>query len=368
MRLTSLCVFLICFFVVVIGRPAGDETNDQENSTEGTTTLAPQANVDNLQDDEKSVTDPKDPSKDNSTLQDTDKINIATEVPQALKPADNKNVTVEKNNPQTSENVPEESGIKKINKTENPAEGQDSKADVEDSQADVQDTETHAASKNPNKIEETGGQDSPTTDQDNKKPNQDDETGDQGDETDNQGDETTDQDIEMNDQDGKKLNTQDSEEEDDEETGTDNQGEEEDKNAGPSDISLDEDEYDTINKPDASNPKKGIEKNKHYNKIEENAESSHFFAYLVCAVIVVAILYIANHNRRKIIAFVVEGRRARGYRRPKTSGYQKLDQHWESPVTVCWMNRMNNCDLENLEMIHHQANITTPIIINSYCL
>ncbi|XP_065103708.1 uncharacterized protein [Paramisgurnus dabryanus] len=317
MRLTSLCVFLICFFVVVIGRPPGDETNDQENSTEGTTTLAPQANVDNLQDDEKSVTVPKDPSKDNSTLQDTDKINIATEVPQASKPADNKNVTVEIKNP---ENVPEESGIKKINKTENPAEGQDSQADVED-------TETHAASKNPNKIEETANQDGPTTDQDNKKPNQDDETGDQGDETVNQGDETTDQDIEMNDQDGKKLNTQDSEEEEDEETETDNQGEVGDKNGGPSDNSPDEDEYETINQPDASNPKKGIEKNKHYNKIEENAESSHFFAYLVCAVIVVAILYIANHNRRKIIAFVVEGRRARGYRRPKTSGYQKLDQN-----------------------------------------
>uniref|UniRef100_A0A672RDM0 Trans-golgi network protein 2 n=1 Tax=Sinocyclocheilus grahami TaxID=75366 RepID=A0A672RDM0_SINGR len=123
-------------------------------------------------------------------------------------------------------------------------------------------------------------------------------------------------------------------------------GPEEGEGEGEGEDTVDEssNEQDTFN----SKTEKKDNKVKAYQQ-EESAENSHFFAYLVCAVILVAVLYIASHNKRKIIAFVFEGRRSRGTRRPKSSDYHKLDQSVSSPLIM--LPRFYIIKHHNLEVI-----------------
>ncbi|CAD1469579.1 unnamed protein product, partial [Heterotrigona itama] len=65
-------------------------------------------------------------------------------------------------------------------------------------------------------------------------------------------------------------------------------------------------------------------------------EESHFFTYFTVVSLISIAAYIGYHNKQKILAIVLEGRRSRnsrGRRRPSTANYRKLDCTLEEAVT-----------------------------------
>lgn len=71
-----------------------------------------------------------------------------------------------------------------------------------------------------------------------------------------------------------------------------------------------------------------------YNNIRAE-EESHFFTYFTVISLISIAAYIGYHNKQKILAIVLEGRRSRnrGRRRPSTANYRKLDCTLEEAVT-----------------------------------
>ncbi|XP_017759438.1 PREDICTED: uncharacterized protein LOC108550250 isoform X2 [Eufriesea mexicana] len=73
----------------------------------------------------------------------------------------------------------------------------------------------------------------------------------------------------------------------------------------------------------------------HYHSIRTD-EESHFFTYFTAVSLISIAAYIGYHNKQKIFAIVLEGRRtrnSRGRRRPSTVNYRKLDCTLEEAVT-----------------------------------
>lgn len=99
---------------------------------------------------------------------------------------------------------------------------------------------------------------------------------------------------------------------------------------------------DSLNQPiDADNQDKNIletpgQREPENSLIIRNDEESHFFTYFAIISLGFIVGYIGYHNKQKILAIVLEGRRSknsRGRRRPSTANYRKLDCTLEEAVT-----------------------------------
>lgn len=64
------------------------------------------------------------------------------------------------------------------------------------------------------------------------------------------------------------------------------------------------------------------------------AEESHFFTYFISMAVLSIIMYLVFHNKKKLVALAVEGRRTRSTtrRRPNTASYSKLDCNLEEAM------------------------------------
>uniref|UniRef100_A0A1L8D9Y7 Trans-golgi network integral membrane protein tgn38 n=2 Tax=Nyssomyia neivai TaxID=330878 RepID=A0A1L8D9Y7_9DIPT len=67
----------------------------------------------------------------------------------------------------------------------------------------------------------------------------------------------------------------------------------------------------------------------------QEEDESNFFTYFMCMMIVCIVAYVVYHNKTKVLALVLEGRRSnqgRG-RRKHTAAYRKLDSNLEEAIT-----------------------------------
>merc|ERR1719319_2100437 len=92
-----------------------------------------------------------------------------------------------------------------------------------------------------------------------------------------------------------------------------------------------------VQAPNKTKPEKGISENtmkKDKSKSEDDSRSS-FFSYFILLSIVAIVAYLVFHNKQKILALILEGRRRQGTRR-RSGGreYRKLDSNLEDTMNT----------------------------------
>uniref|UniRef100_A0A8R1XX07 Uncharacterized protein n=1 Tax=Onchocerca volvulus TaxID=6282 RepID=A0A8R1XX07_ONCVO len=76
----------------------------------------------------------------------------------------------------------------------------------------------------------------------------------------------------------------------------------------------------------------------------DEPEDTHFLYYIVVFGAIIVCLYVASHNKKKILGFIIEGRRPSSSTRRATHRYRRLSQHDDSgfdPMNVTYSNHLN---------------------------
>jgi len=89
--------------------------------------------------------------------------------------------------------------------------------------------------------------------------------------------------------------------------------------------------------PNKTKPEQGISENTMKNgKTPVDDSSSSFFSYFILLSIVAIVAYLVFHNKQKILALILEGRRGRQGSRRRSGGkeYRKLDSNLEDTMNT----------------------------------
>nr|CAH7716921.1 unnamed protein product [Callosobruchus chinensis] len=85
-----------------------------------------------------------------------------------------------------------------------------------------------------------------------------------------------------------------------------------------------------------------------YNNLDEMDGESYFFSYFMVVCVLFVLGYVVYHNRQKVLALVLEGKRSKTQyrsRRPNSANYHKLDTNLEEAIS-------SNCNKNSSHVIY----------------